>query len=75
MRRHAGRRVFDIELEAHAALQRLRQAGDHAADFDVAAFDGDREFVRQTQMGEARRPNKAQRRRPECQQRPRDQAA
>jgi hypothetical protein len=39
VRRHAGWRLLDIELEAHAALQRLRQAGDHAREFDIAAFD------------------------------------
>jgi hypothetical protein len=60
MRRHPGHRLFHIEFEAHAAFQRLRQAGDHTGEFDVAAFERRRQFVGQTQSRKCRRPDEAE---------------
>ena len=37
--------ALDVELEPHAAFQLHRQAGNHTADGDVAAFVIERELV------------------------------
>jgi hypothetical protein len=68
MRRHTGRRLLDVELEAHAALQFLRQRGDHADQFDVVSFQSLRQFVRQAQMRETRCPDETDARRAAGQQ-------
>ena len=59
-RRHAGQGLLDVEGKAYPAFQLLGQAGDHTAHFDVLTFECLRQFVRQTPMGKARRPDEAQ---------------
>ena len=49
-RRHTGHRLLHLKLEAHTAFQRLRQACDHAGQFDVAAFQRARQFVGQARL-------------------------
>jgi hypothetical protein len=68
-RRHAGHRLLHVEFEAHTAFQRLRQAGDHAGQLHVAAFQRCRQFVGEAQLRQSRRPGEAERRRGNDQQR------
>ena len=60
MRRHPGHCLLHVELEAHASLQRLRQAGHDARQFDVRAFERRRQFIVQTQLRKGRRPDEAE---------------
>jgi hypothetical protein len=46
--RSSGQRVFDVELEAHAALVRLWQTRDDANDLDVASLPFGRQRISET---------------------------
>jgi hypothetical protein len=54
-----GRDALDVELEAHAALERLRQARDDASERHVAALPGRVEPVREAEFGCRGRPRVA----------------
>ena len=51
---------FDVENETLAALETLRQGGNHAGKFDVAGFPGRRQFVGQSPLRPPSGPGKTE---------------